>query len=100
MPPIWICYLINIDSNDRLTTTLYDKHDGFNFVIVNFPFISSNIPLSSAYESPAWRSGYSVRRKDLMILASGFESHCGTWVPAFRMRPCKPMSRVTIGVAR
>jgi hypothetical protein len=41
--------LLNIDSNDRLTTTLYDKHGDCNFAIVNFPFLCSKIPLSSAY---------------------------------------------------
>ena len=41
--------LLNIDSNGRLTTTLYDKRDDFNFAIVNFPFLCSNIPLSPAY---------------------------------------------------
>jgi hypothetical protein len=41
--------LLNIDSNDRLTTSLYDKHDDFDFAIVNFPFLCSNIPLSPAY---------------------------------------------------
>ena len=41
--------LIKIDSNDRLTTTLYDKRDDFDFTIVNFPFLCSNIPLSPAY---------------------------------------------------
>ena len=28
---------------------LYDKRDDFNFPIVNFPFLSSNIPASPAY---------------------------------------------------
>jgi hypothetical protein len=41
--------LLNIDSNCRLKTSLYDKRDDFDFSIVNFPFICSNIPLSSAY---------------------------------------------------
>ena len=41
--------LLSIDSNGRLTTTLYDKRDDFNFAIVNFPFLCSNIPLSPAY---------------------------------------------------
>jgi hypothetical protein len=41
--------LLNIDSNGRLTTTLFDKRDDFDFVIVNFPFLCSNIPLSPAY---------------------------------------------------
>ena len=41
--------LLNINSNGRLSTLLYDKHDDFDFAIVNFPFLCSNIPLSSAY---------------------------------------------------
>ena len=41
--------LLNIDSNGRMTTTQYDKRDDFNFAIVNFPFLCSNVPLSPAY---------------------------------------------------
>ena len=41
--------LFNIDSNGRLTTTLYDKLDDFDFAIDNFPFLCSNVPLSPAY---------------------------------------------------
>ena len=41
--------LLSIDSNGRLTTSLYDKHDDFDFAIVNFPFLCSNISLSLAY---------------------------------------------------
>ena len=37
-----------IESNTRLYTKLYDKRDDFNFHIVNFPFLSSNIPSSSS----------------------------------------------------
>ena len=33
----------------RLQVKLYDKRDDFNFNIVNFPFLSSNIPQSPAY---------------------------------------------------
>jgi hypothetical protein len=32
-----------------LTTTQYDKREDFDFAIVNFPFLCSNIPLSPAY---------------------------------------------------
>jgi hypothetical protein len=39
--------LLNIDS--RLTTSLYDKRDDFDFAIVNFSFLCSNIPFSPAY---------------------------------------------------
>jgi hypothetical protein len=41
--------LLKIDSNGRLTTSQYDKRDDFEFAIVNFPFLCSNIPLSPAY---------------------------------------------------
>ena len=34
---------------DWQLTTLFDKRDDFNFAIVNFPFLCSNIPLSPAY---------------------------------------------------
>jgi hypothetical protein len=40
---------LEIDSEGRLRTTLYDKRDDFNFLIVNFPFICSNIPAVPAY---------------------------------------------------
>ena len=40
---------LKIDSEGRLRTKLYDKRDDFNFPIVNFPFICSNIPAASAY---------------------------------------------------
>ena len=38
-----------IDSNNRLYTKLYDKRDDFDFHIVNFPFLSSNITSSPSY---------------------------------------------------
>jgi hypothetical protein len=41
--------LLNIDPNGRLTTSLYDKRDDFDFAIVNFPYLCSNTPFSPAY---------------------------------------------------
>jgi hypothetical protein len=51
---IWqICsyldFLLNIDSNGWLTTSLYDRRDAFDFAIVNVPYLCSNIPLSPTY---------------------------------------------------
>ena len=40
---------LEIDSEGRLRTKHYDKRDDFNFPIVNFPFICSNIPAAPAY---------------------------------------------------
>jgi len=37
------------DYNDLVSTRLYDKRDDFNFAIVNYPFLDSNIPISPAY---------------------------------------------------
>ena len=38
-----------IGSNNRLYTKLYDKRDDFDFYIVNFPFLSSNISSCPSY---------------------------------------------------
>jgi hypothetical protein len=35
---------LEIDSEGRLKTKFYDKRDDLNALIVNFPFICSNIP--------------------------------------------------------
>jgi hypothetical protein len=40
---------LEIDSEGRLRTKHYDKRDDFNFPIVKFPFICSNIPTAPAY---------------------------------------------------
>ena len=41
--------LLSIGRDGQLHTSLYDKRDDFNFHIINFPFLSSNIPSSPAY---------------------------------------------------
>ena len=38
-----------IGKDGQLHTSLYDKRDNYNFHITNFPFLSSNIPSSPAY---------------------------------------------------
>ena len=40
---------IKIDCEGRLRTKLYNKRDNFNFPIVNFRFMCSNIPAAPAY---------------------------------------------------
>ena len=50
---VWllVCCLYNevyLQIDGQLCTSLYDKHDDFNFHITNFPFLSSNIPSSPA----------------------------------------------------
>ena len=39
------------DKSNNITTKLYDKRDAFGFYIVNFPFMSSNIPAYDVYAS-------------------------------------------------
>jgi len=41
--------LLAIYNGGRLKTKLYDKRDDFTVSIVNYPFISSNIPVTPAY---------------------------------------------------
>ena len=40
---------LEFDSNGHLSTRLYDKKDDFDFTIINFPHLDSNIPLSPSY---------------------------------------------------
>ena len=42
--------LLSIGRDGQLHTSIYDKRDDFNFHITNFPFLSSNIPSSPAYD--------------------------------------------------
>jgi hypothetical protein len=42
---LMICYLMTY----QLSTKIYDKRDDFNFEIINFPNMCSNIPASPAY---------------------------------------------------
>ena len=49
MSASYLDILLTIDDNQHLITKLYDKRDDFNFPIVNFPFLCSNIPECPAY---------------------------------------------------
>ena len=38
-------------TNDIVSSKMYDKQDGFNFEIVNFPFLDENVPRSPSYSA-------------------------------------------------
>ena len=40
---------LTIEKDGKLSTKLYDKRDNFDFHIVNFPFLSSNMPSGLSY---------------------------------------------------
>ena len=40
---------LEMDNEGRLKTKLYDKRDDYSFPIVNFPFLSINIPAAPAH---------------------------------------------------
>ena len=63
-----------IESNNRLYTKLYDKRDDFDFHIVNFPFLSSNIP-SSPSRCCSYYDDFGYRHKLLVdrLLSQGYE---------------------------
>ena len=44
-----VSYLDCYTDSGELVLRLYDKRDNFNFLIVNFPFLCSNIPSAPAY---------------------------------------------------
>ena len=39
-----------IDNGSKLSTRLYDNRDNFDFQVVNFPFLFSNIPPGPSYD--------------------------------------------------
>ena len=41
--------MVQFDDSGQLSTKIYDKRDDFNFKIINFPNMCSNIPASPAY---------------------------------------------------
>ena len=47
--------LLSIGRDGQLCTYRYDKCDDFSFRITNFPFLSSNIPFSTAYGVFIWQ---------------------------------------------
>ena len=50
--PKWANFLglrLEYDEDGKLYIRLYDKRDEFDFPTVNFPYLTSNIPESSAY---------------------------------------------------
>jgi hypothetical protein len=42
-------FYLEFDDSGQLSTKIYDKRDDFNFKIINFPNMCSNIPASPAY---------------------------------------------------
>jgi hypothetical protein len=41
--------LLELNTNSKIITHLYDKWDYFNFSIISFPYLFSNIPALPAY---------------------------------------------------
>jgi hypothetical protein len=71
----YIDVLLKLDTNSKITTQLYDKRDDFNFSIVNFPYLCSNIPASPAYG--IYIAAYSIY-KSLLDIRSVFISRQST----------------------
>ena len=75
-----------IGSNNRLYTKLYNKRDDFDFHMVNFPFLSRNIPSSLLYgvyisqliryaKCCSYYDDFGYRQKHLVdrLLSQGYE---------------------------
>ena len=48
-PASFLDLYLEFDDSGQLSTKIYDKRDDFNFKIINFPNMCSNIPASPAY---------------------------------------------------
>ena len=40
---------LDLELNKKFTTAVFDERDGFNFYIVNFPYVDSNVPNEPTY---------------------------------------------------
>ena len=49
MSSLFLDLYLEFDDSGQLSTKIYDKRDDFNFKIINFPNMCSNIPASPAY---------------------------------------------------
>jgi hypothetical protein len=45
----FLALFLELEDSGQLSTKIYDKRDDFNFKIINFPKMCSNIPASPAY---------------------------------------------------
>ena len=67
---------LEIDSQRRLRTKIYDKRDDFNFPIVNFPFMCGNIPAAPAYGVYIALNIYDILELEVPIRVSLIEGCC------------------------
>ena len=99
---------LEIDSDERLKTKLYDKRQDCTFPIVNFPFISSNIPASPAYGVYISQCDSSELREELCPVSSSlplrvhkvyirvsFSDTFLRWLPPFATTGYKQLSLST-----
>jgi hypothetical protein len=49
VPHHFLDLYLKFDDSGQISTKIYDKSDDFNFKIINFPNMCSNIPASPAY---------------------------------------------------
>ncbi len=45
-----VCLNLEFYSSGKLRTKIHDKRDNFDFKIINFPYLCSNMPTSPAYD--------------------------------------------------
>ena len=75
-------------SNDIVSTKVYDKRDDFDFEIVNFPFLDSDVPHSTSYgfcisqlirfaRASSYVTDFNIRYKLLTqkLLKQGYQYH-------------------------
>ena len=49
---------LNLSITNGIVSSIYDKREGFNFEIVNFPFLDGDVPRSPSYGIYIYFSAY------------------------------------------
>ena len=98
---------LEIDRENPLRTKLYDKRDNFNFPIVKFPFLCSNIPAAHVIKSiylsvvtvfqsfcflfgcPIWNHCFESFTIDIMTWLTVTKYQCNSWL--ILVKHCWPL---------
>ena len=62
-------------TNSFVSSKIYDKRDGFNFEIVNFPFLDGDVPRSPSYGVYIFLSLFVLQECVLMLMTSTTETY-------------------------
>ena len=66
---------LNLSITNGIVSSIYDKWEGFNFEIVNFPFLDGDVPRSPSYGIYIFLSLFVLLECVLMLMTSTRETY-------------------------